>query len=661
MRKFNKGQKIGAVKQAARGAADRAYRDQVRTLQPKFQPGADPLEREASIKILEPTDAQQLQQMTKMLEKLYQGGTKQERQALELWKMQVAQGTIRDQVKLDFMRRFYFWLLGRGDQADHDKTLWGRANTAVYNKEVASYIDMFVDKRTKYVMKLRALANNVPDTLNGMYLYYKYIVNGQLKQVKAADGTIAYEMSDEDYLQDFDLFQQVFDSTLGMNNHFEGGKVGYSDLAAGLPVNGTNTRAFDSAGVPAPINNSGLSSGRASDVSLNADKIEENNRIAVRESLSLGSGRSKNQPNQPRGWEQRRSIGSYQPEAADPNASDLNNTSINASSTPQGLGVAKQEVDSIGNERVYEPGEQQYEDLYDYLRNAPEDERTEWLRSASQAQIAGLQDVDDRRRLFYGADVSENNSETDETYEKYEGKGELQKQSAKQRTDKSKSEKTTEKSPSETSEASKVLRTAKELKNVPGGLKSLSKKEAQATANVLNEKADRLSDAGQHEKAWEARALALGITNVEDKLALGREILAKEPEEELIRRQNALARNELSHEAIADSFLKEAASKPTHPRTQALLLAMAEKSAEYVEQEARTAAEQHERFERLSIEQENYELAQVHQQKALEYRQRQMDADIAKHLQKANVLEKNGNSNAAKSMRDMAAELINKK
>ncbi len=176
MRKFNKGQHIGAIKQAARGAADRAYRDQVRSLQPKFQPGADPLDREAGIKILEPTDAQQLQKMTQMLEKLYAGGTPQEQQALELWKMQIAQGTVRDQVKLDFMRRFYFWLLGRGDQADHDKTLWGRANTAVYNKEVASYIDMFVDKRTKYVMKLRALANNVPDTLNGMYLYYKVII-----------------------------------------------------------------------------------------------------------------------------------------------------------------------------------------------------------------------------------------------------------------------------------------------------------------------------------------------------------------------------------------------------------------------------------------------------------------------------------------------------
>lgn len=531
----NRGLQIGATKQAARGAADRAYRDQVRTLQPKFQPGADPLEREAGIKILEPTDAQQLQQMTKMLEKLYEGGTPQEQQALELWKMQVAQGTIRDQVKLDFMRRFYFWLLGRGDQADHDKTLWGRANTAVYNKEVASYIDMFVDKRTKYVMKLRALANNVPDTLNGMYLYYKYIVNGQLKQVRAADGTITYEMSDEDYLQDFDLFQQVFDSTIGVNGRHGGGKVGYSELAAGLPTNGTRARAFDSAGVPAPINNSGLSSSRASDVSLNASKMEENNTIGVRDRLSLGSGREKDKrpARDSRSWEQRRSIGGTIEATAVPNPGDLSSGSVDVSGPPEELGQASQEVRSLGGDDSFignDPNvslaqtrnEQEiryaYEEEEDLLQKRG---RTEdyWNAHARRLDLEGKSTLAEAAR-----------KEAKMIKDKYgkEGKGKeemgsmteselvasriadenrrLEFEAAEARAAKAAARGRPSKS-----EDSKVLEIATEIAANPVAVKSLATTEVKETVKVLAEIADRLSKEGKNSEARKARTVAAKI------------------------------------------------------------------------------------------------------------------------------------------------------
>lgn len=57
----------------------------------------------------------------------------------------------------------------------------------------------------------------------------QYIVNGALKQVKNKDGTITYDMSNEDYLQDFDMFQQAF-SDEGPQK----GKPAYSDLAGVL-------------------------------------------------------------------------------------------------------------------------------------------------------------------------------------------------------------------------------------------------------------------------------------------------------------------------------------------------------------------------------------------------------------------------------------------
>ena len=346
MRNYNQqGLRVGAIKNAARGAANRDYRREVAELQPKFHPGADPLEREAGIRVLQPTDAQQLEQMTKMLEKLYAGAGPEQQQALALWKMQVAQGTIRDQVKLDFMRRFYFWLLGRGDQADHDKTLWGRGNTAVYNKQVASYIDMFVDKRTKYIMKLRALANTVPDTLNGFYLYFKYITNGRLKQIRAPDGTLTYDMTEEDYLEDFDLFQQVFDGPGGVQQ-------GYKEIAAGLPTLGERgVKAFDSAGVPAPVNASGLKSGAAAKAAISREIMEQNNIRGVSERLSIEPQKKTRIGRAARGWEQEKGDPQVKRKDDDDDDDDappdLANGSTEVSGPPQNLGQAGEEASSI--------------------------------------------------------------------------------------------------------------------------------------------------------------------------------------------------------------------------------------------------------------------------------------------------------------------------
>ncbi len=87
--------------------------------------------------------------------------------------MQVANDQITDLVKFNFLRRFYFWLLGRGTEEEHKKTLWGRANMAVWNPEIAAYIDQFTNKRTHYALKLAMLAGRVPTGIVGSYLYFK--------------------------------------------------------------------------------------------------------------------------------------------------------------------------------------------------------------------------------------------------------------------------------------------------------------------------------------------------------------------------------------------------------------------------------------------------------------------------------------------------------
>ena len=279
MRKVVQGSR---VKSAGYYTGVRAGKARVQSMNPKFHPGEDPIEREQRLGVIMPTDKQQLEQMTRMLEKEFSGDPKKQ-QALELWKIQVAEGLVTDQVKLDFLRRFHMWLLGRGTQEDHKKTMWGRANAAVYNREVAGYIDMFIDKRKQWVLKLLSLSNNVPDTLLGYYLYFKYIVNGGLQQ-KQIDGVTVWDMSDEDYLQDYDLFQQVFQEERKGLTGEQNPK--YFDLAAGLHNNGT----FGKGGVPGPINHEQLleNYGKAPPAALQEAKVEERNEEALRKSLSLG-------------------------------------------------------------------------------------------------------------------------------------------------------------------------------------------------------------------------------------------------------------------------------------------------------------------------------------------------------------------------------------
>jgi hypothetical protein len=156
-----------------RGAGHNVSREMLRSMNRKYHAGADPLERETLLDQILPNAKQELESMTAVLEKLYANGTEQQQQAFQLWKFQVASGSVKDQVRLQFLRRFYFWLLGRGEEEDVKKTLWGRANAAAHNDQVAAYIDQFVDKRAEYAMKLQALSQRVPDTLNGYYLYFK--------------------------------------------------------------------------------------------------------------------------------------------------------------------------------------------------------------------------------------------------------------------------------------------------------------------------------------------------------------------------------------------------------------------------------------------------------------------------------------------------------
>jgi hypothetical protein len=217
---------IGARK-AAGSAAHNVAKEKLRAVNPKFHPGPNPLEREPFESTIKPQYKEQLEQMMKMMAD-YADKNPQAAQAVNLWRTQVAQGTFSDQVKFDFARRFFYWLLGRGTEDDVKRTFWGRGNAAVYNGEVREYIETFTKKRMEYAQQLALLSNRIPETLNGYYLYFKvgllifffffffcsrraqYIVGGGLQRKSGPEGSW-WDMSDEDYLSDFEMFRNEFD------------------------------------------------------------------------------------------------------------------------------------------------------------------------------------------------------------------------------------------------------------------------------------------------------------------------------------------------------------------------------------------------------------------------------------------------------------------
>lgn len=208
-------------------ASKAAARQAIASANPKWQPGMSPLEEEERLKVIVPTNAQQVRQINVMIDTLMQDGDLDPdvRRALALWKTNYQMESVPDQVRRAFLEGFWCWLLGRGTDADTKRTLWGRANVAAHNAEVAAYLELFARKRTEYAARLVLMAEHVPDTLNGFYLYYKasaclfvfclltrqqYIVKGGLKKVQDPKDSSKwfYSLDDEQFLEDWDLFEQ---------------------------------------------------------------------------------------------------------------------------------------------------------------------------------------------------------------------------------------------------------------------------------------------------------------------------------------------------------------------------------------------------------------------------------------------------------------------
>lgn len=179
-----------AMRSGAASSRD-AVRQAVAATNPKWQPGLSPLEEEEKLKVIVPTSAQQVRQINSMIDTLLAADDLDDdvRKALALWKTNYQMESVPDQVRRAFLEGFWCWLLGRGTDEDTRRTLWGRGNVAAHNREVAAYLELFARKRTEYAARLVLMAEHVPDTLNGFYLYYK-VTNAPFGSIVGQDSAL---------------------------------------------------------------------------------------------------------------------------------------------------------------------------------------------------------------------------------------------------------------------------------------------------------------------------------------------------------------------------------------------------------------------------------------------------------------------------------------
>ncbi len=185
--------------------------------QVKFTPGPSPLSIESSISVLKPRDSDVRAKVTRIIDDQIlrlrdkdDAETEGKRRALLMYKNQMVMDDQWGAVQYEFARDFQMWLLGRGKDEDHMKTSWPRHNLATIDEEVQQYVDAFVTERHEYALQLAKLAMRVPQGINQFYLYFKYIVRGKIQRRTDDKGMQFWDISDDDFLKDWDVFVSEF-------------------------------------------------------------------------------------------------------------------------------------------------------------------------------------------------------------------------------------------------------------------------------------------------------------------------------------------------------------------------------------------------------------------------------------------------------------------
>jgi hypothetical protein len=87
------------------------------------------------------------------------------------------QALVEERANQKYVQQFILWLQGKGDDALHAKTPWGRKKPALELKEVRDYMDSFLDIFYDTWLRLTKLVFNGPNSLNEYWIYYKFVLH----------------------------------------------------------------------------------------------------------------------------------------------------------------------------------------------------------------------------------------------------------------------------------------------------------------------------------------------------------------------------------------------------------------------------------------------------------------------------------------------------
>ena len=112
-------------------------------------------------------------------------------EALRTWKVLHDLDGEKDSVDTDFLKGFWRWLLGRGEDAEHKRTPWGRERLTA--PSIIKYLTIFIEQRFDLKEKIAKLALSQPQNIYEAYLFYKYIVRAEWENLNEDEYLSVFE------------------------------------------------------------------------------------------------------------------------------------------------------------------------------------------------------------------------------------------------------------------------------------------------------------------------------------------------------------------------------------------------------------------------------------------------------------------------------------
>lgn len=162
----------------------------------KFGPPKDPLQMEEALNVIMPREESRKAFAREFVQiNIEQSRDPHEKQAWLFWSVLQTMDDYADFEDHSFLVDYWSWLQGLGTDDDHDRTNWGRVPLTTFRfPDIIAYVDSFLEKKFAYASKLIKLHRYGPTNLKESYIYFKYIVRGDLNNI------------DDGFLKDWNKF-----------------------------------------------------------------------------------------------------------------------------------------------------------------------------------------------------------------------------------------------------------------------------------------------------------------------------------------------------------------------------------------------------------------------------------------------------------------------